>query len=146
MGIYRVHQIMLPCSIVYMHAAPSGQPQNVSVESASYSWMSIQWQAPYNIGSHGISYYNVTVYNVSLLNDMVMLISETSTENNETRANITGLQPGMSIQIQVAGITRVGNLIAQGPYSNSFQYNTSIAGKNDIGVGMSYDVMLGGCM
>ena len=122
--------------LLYYYTAPPGRPHSLTVDSEliSYSWVLIQWQAPNNLGSHGISYYNVTVYNVTLHNNMdtLTLMSELSTEGNETLMNITDLQPGMLIQIQVAGISRVGNLIAQGPISDSFQFNTSvlsIAGK-----------------
>ena len=54
-----------------------------------------------------------------------MLITEFNTDGNKTHANITGLQSGMLIQIQVAGVSRVGDFIAKGPLSDSIQLNIS---------------------
>ena len=61
---------------------------------------------------------------------MEILITEISTEGNETRANITGLQPGMKFRIQVAGISNItdSNFIALGQ-SASLWVNTSRPGK-----------------
>ena len=83
------------------------------------------------MGTYGIiSHYNITVYKVIPHNRMEILITEISTEGNETRANITGLQPGMKYRIQVAGIGNItdSNFIALGQ-SASLQVNTSIPGK-----------------
>ena len=59
---------------------------------------------------------------------------EISTEGNETYANITGLQPGMSFQIQVARVIILRNLniiigLGQSCCSASLLINASIVGK-----------------
>ena len=79
-------------------------------------------------------HYNVSVYHIVLENSTEMLIKEISTSGNETHANITGLQPGMSFRIQVAGVVSLRNLniIGLGQRSASIFVNTSIAGKNTV--------------
>ena len=105
------------------------------VELVSYSWVSIQWQPPNNLGSREISHYNVTVwqyaYGTTSTSDTRVLIAEISTKGNETRANITGLQPAMTIQILVTGnvVLNDGNFVAIGRTSIPLLINTLIAGK-----------------
>ena len=93
--------------------------------------MTIQWQAPNDLGSHGISYYNVTVYKIVPHNNTEMLVTETSTEGNETRANITGLQTRMLFKLYVAGIVslRHGDVIALGQRSDPLLVSTGMEGK-----------------
>ena len=114
------------------YAVPPGQPLNLTLESVSYSWVAIQWQVPNDLGTYGISFYNITVYKLIPHNSTEILIMEISTEDNETYANITGLQPGMSFRIQVAGVVILRNLniIGLGQRSASLPVNTlsSIAG------------------
>ena len=43
-----------------------------------------------------------------------------STEGNETYINITGLQSGMSIQVEVAGVSRIREVSLLGPASDPF--------------------------
>jgi hypothetical protein len=66
-----------------------------------------------------------------LENSTEVLITEVSTRGNETRANITGLQPGMSFRIQVAGVVSLRNLniFGVGQSSASLLVNTITAGK-----------------
>ena len=111
-----------------MHIAPPGQPLDLRAESFSDSWVTIQWQAPNDLGSHGISYYNVTVYKI---NNTEMLVTETSTEGNETCANITGLQTRMLFKLYVAGIVslRHGDVVALGQRSDPLLVSTGIEGK-----------------
>ena len=92
--------------------------------------MSIQWQAPNDLGTYGVSFYNVSVYDLIPNNRMDMiLVTEVSTEGNETHANITGLQPGMSFRIHIAGISVIDhNFNALGQSSASLLVNTSIVG------------------
>lgn len=117
-----------------MHVAPPGQPLNLTLESVSYSWVAIQWQAPNDLRTYRLSFYNVTVYKLipNNINSMEILIMEISTEDNETHANITGLQPGMSFRIQVAGVVILRNLsnigLEQSCCSASLLVNTNIAG------------------
>ena len=84
------------------------------------------------MGSHTIIlHYNVSVYRIVLQNSTEVLFNEISTGGNETHANITGLQPGMSFRIQVAGVVSIRNLNIIGlGQSASILVNTSIAGKN----------------
>ena len=117
-----------------MHnTAPPSQPLNLTAESVSYFWVAIQWEAPNDMGSHGISYYNVTVYRVVLQSSTETLVMEitTRTEGGETCANITGLQPGMAFQIQVAGISSIAgsDFTVVGESSAFLQINRSIPGK-----------------
>ena len=51
------------------YTAPPGQPLNLTAESASPNFVNIQWQAPNDVGSHGISYYNKTVYKIMPYNN-----------------------------------------------------------------------------
>lgn len=59
-----------------------------------------------------------------------MLITEVSTETNETHANVTGLQTGMSLKLYVAGIVSIsqqyGNFIIKGKSSDPLLVSTSI--------------------
>ena len=112
-------------------AVPPDQPLNLTLDSVSYSWISIHWHEPSDLGTYGIiSHYSITVCKVIPHNRTEILITEISTEGNETHANITGLQPGMTFRIQVAGIssTTGSNFIALGQ-STSLWVNTSIPGK-----------------
>ena len=106
------------------------QPLNITLDSVSYTWVAVYWDELNDLGSYEVSYYNITVYKVIPHNRMEMLITEISKEGNETHANITGLQPGMTFRIQVAGISNItdSNFIALGQ-SASLQVNTSIPGK-----------------
>ena len=114
-----------------MHIAPPDQPLDLRAESLSDSWVTIQWQAPNDLGSHGISYYNVTVYRIMPHNNTEMLVTETSTEGNETHANITGLQIRMLFKLYVAGIVslRHSDVVALGQRSDPVLVNTGIEGK-----------------
>ena len=114
-------------------AVPPDQPLNLTLDSVSYSWISIHWHEPSDLGTYGIiSHYSITVYKVIPHNRTEILITEISTEGNKTCANITGLQPGMTfqIQLQVAGISSTTgsnfNVLGQ---SASLWANTSIPGK-----------------
>ena len=63
--------------------------------------------------------------------DHEMLTTEIITEGNETQANVTGLQPGMTFRIQVTGVIslRGGSFIALGKISDPLLVNTSIEGR-----------------
>ena len=115
------------------NTAPLSEPLNLTIELVSYSWVAIQWQEPNDVGSPTIIllHYNVSVYRIVLQNSTEVLFNEISTGGNETHANITGLQPGMSFRIQVAGVVSLRNLniIGLGQSSDSILVNTSIAGK-----------------
>ena len=118
-------------NIINFCSVPPDQPLNLTLDSVSYSWISIHWREPSDLGTYGIiSHYSITVCKVIPHNRTEILITEISTEGNETRANITGLQPGMTFRIQVAGIssTTGSNFIALGQ-STSLWVNTSIPGK-----------------
>ena len=117
-----------------MHAVPPDRPLNLTLESVSNSWVAIQWQAPNDLGSYGISYYNVNVYKIVPHNNTEMPIAEISTEGNETHANITGLQSGMIFKLNVAGIVslRHGDFIVSGQVSDPLFYSSSTEGKKII--------------
>ena len=106
------------------------QPLNITLDSVSYTWVAVYWDELNDLGSYEVSYYNITVYKIILHNRMEILITEISTGGNETRANITGLQPGTKFRIQVAGIGNItdSKIIALGQ-SASLWVNTSIPGK-----------------
>ena len=108
------------CVILSLYTAPPGQPLNLTTAAISDSWVTIQWQAPSNTGSHWISYYNLTVYTL----DTNMSTIRSGTENNETHKNITHLHPGTSIKIRVTAISRVGGVTALSPASEPLLVTT----------------------
>lgn len=107
-----------------------GNPHHLEVVSVSETWISIRWQHPDDVGSHGISYYSIVVYQRSngTVQDSVSMLS---TQNNITQWNITGLFPGTVVQIQVGAVSTYGDVIATGPFSNTLETQLNTTGNRE---------------
>ena len=122
-----MHGHVITMSMSYT-AIPS-PPRNLTVDSISYSWVSISWLPPNYVGKYGVSQYEVVVR--TLLSDVrpPEIILQMQTDNNETQMNITGLQEGMEIHIQATAITSVGEVSVNSLESQLLTLTTSTRGK-----------------